>query len=221
MLLFPSVVCHRERRRPADGIYLHYHLHYWFDVIFFNYIIMKKYLLLLAIIGFGVAMLCSIGFGVSYGGESTSSEESKGISEEEKKELLENCNYKKACELKEFSTAYEIVDKLKEETDRIKYVYSHQPILCDNTQKKSDEAERYVILQESLYLLESEGTNSLMRIVGIGKEHNAEGWLYRELLDVAKKIGDTDLVNGIENIIQLNKAHQAGYGISDTITPLH
>lgn len=46
-----------------------------------------------------------------------------------------------------------------------------------------------------------------MRIIGIGKEHNAESWLYPELLDVAKKTGDTDLANRIENIIQPNNSN--------------
>jgi hypothetical protein len=168
---------------------------------------MKKYLFLVAIIGFGVATLCSCGSG------STSSEEPKGISEKEKEKLVEAKNYKKACELKEFPTAYEIVDKLKEVTSEKKVWYEGHSYLDSAypnykaAKEKSDEAERYVVLQESMYVLESEGTNGLMRIIGIGKEHNAEDWLYPELLDVAKKIGDTDLANKIENIIQPNNGN--------------
>ena len=161
---------------------------------------MKKYLVLTVIIGFGVATLCSCG--------------------SEKEKLVEAKNYKKACELKEFSTAYEIVDNLKKETSEKKvdadkdadaaargYSWAKETVSkYEEAKKVSDEAERYVVLQESMYVLESEGTNGLMRIVGIGKEHNAEDWLYPELLDVAKKIGDTDLANRIKNIMQSNNS---------------
>lgn len=176
---------------------------------------MKKYLVLVAIIGFSVATLCSCGSG------STSSKGSMGLSDKEKKELVKTDNYKKACELKEFPVAYEIVDNLKKETSEKKvdadkdadaaaegYSYAKKNVSkYEEAKKVSDEAERYVVLQESMYVLESEGTNGLMRIVGIGKEHNAEDWLYPELLDVAKKIGDTDLANRIENIIQPNNSN--------------
>ena len=70
-------------------------------------------------------------------------------------------------------------------------------------QRNFVEAEKYVILQEAIYVLESEGAEGLMRIVGIAKEHNAEEWLYSELLDVTNKIGDTDLAERIQNIIKL------------------
>ena len=170
---------------------------------------MKKYLVLTVIIGFGVATLCSCGSG------STSSEGPKGISDKEKKELVETNNYKKACELKDFSTAYEIVDNLKEVANRAKVEYEEFKQFWrdeyyqkwENANQKAKEAERYVVLQEALLVLESEGTNGLMRIVGIGKEHNAEDWLYPELLDVAKKIGDTDLANRIKNIMQSNNSN--------------
>ena len=69
----------------------------------------------------------------------------------------------------------------------------------------SEEAERYVVLQESLIVLESEGSNGLTRVVGIAKENNAEGWLYSELFDVANKIGDKDLAERIQNIISSEK----------------
>ena len=139
---------------------------------------MKKSLIMLAIIGFGVATLCSCGSSPS---SSKDSEDTKGLS---KFVIAED--YRKACELKEFSIAYEIIDKLKKEKG----------------ENVSDEAEKYVVLQEALFVLESKGIDGIMRIVGIAKEHNAEGWLYIELLDVAKKMGDTDLANRIENIIQ-------------------
>lgn len=157
--------------------------------------------------------------------EVTSSEGPKGISDKEKKELVENGNYKKACELKEFSTAYEILDKLKEKTTKEKIKYDADKQYSwrkgeafsryEEAKKISDEAERYVVLQEALFVLESEGTNGVMRIVGIAKEHNAEGWLYIELLDVAKKIGDTDLANRFETLIQSTISNLSNMSLSD------
>ena len=139
---------------------------------------------------------------------SCGSKSGEGLSEDEKKELVESLNYKKACELKDFSTAYEIVDKLKEVTSEKKKVYESVSNFnhifkaeYQAAKDKSDEAERYVVLQESLIVIESEGSNGLMRIVAIAKEHNAENWLFSELLDVAKKIGDTDLAERIQNMI--------------------
>lgn len=133
---------------------------------------------------------------------------------DEKKEMIESLNYKKACDLKDFSSAYEIVDKLKEKTSESKkelakmlniysedYANKEYGTYYTEDLKKSDEAERYVVLQEAITVLEESGTNGLMRIVGIAKEHNAESWLYEELLDVARKIGDTDLADRIINIM--------------------
>ena len=135
---------------------------------------------------------------------------------DEKKEMIESLNYKKACELKDFQTAYEIVDKLKEVTSKKKvrargdanaadegYSYAVESVSeYEEAKKVSDEAEKYVVLQEAITVLEESGTNGLMRIVGIAKEHNAERWLYSELLDVANKIGDTDLAERFQNIIK-------------------
>ena len=137
---------------------------------------------------------------------SNGSQSSEGASDEEKRELVWKLNYRKACELKEFLTAYEIVDKLKDQTSQCKIKYAEWRRNEDlseyeESKKKSDEAERYVILQESMFVLESEGTNGLMRIVGIAKEHNAGRWLYSELLDVAMKIGDADLADRLQNMI--------------------
>ena len=68
-------------------------------------------------------------------------------------------------------------------------------------QREFAKAERYVILQEAIYVLESQGAEGLMRIVGIAKENNSEDWLYDELLDVANKIGDKELAEKIQNMI--------------------
>lgn len=128
----------------------------------------------------------------------------------------ENINYKEACEKQNFQKAYKIVDILKEEADKRKEEYagytggwfdfesSNEKEACqkwENAKKKAEEAEKYVILQEAMFVLESEGTKGITRIVGIAKEHNAEAWLYSELTDVAGKIGDTDLEESINNIV--------------------
>lgn len=128
----------------------------------------------------------------------------------------QDMDYKKACEDKNFEKAYEIIDKLKEKTSEAKVNWEENnhgnfpwtrkaKAEYEEAKKISDEAERYVVLQESLMVLESEGTNGLMRIVGIAKEHNAESWLYSELFDVANKIGDKDLAERIQNIISSEK----------------
>lgn len=125
----------------------------------------------------------------------------------EKAKLIEDLNYRKACEMKDYLTAYEIVDKLKEKTLewKIKYDidYNNQYVRSNyvETEKKSDEAEKYVVLNEAISVLESEGSHGLMRIIGIAKEHDAEPWLYYELIDVAMKIGDSDLEERIKEII--------------------
>ena len=135
-------------------------------------------------------------------------------------------DYRKACEEKDFVRAYEIVDKLRQEVSDAKIDYDkaserikHKGLFGEGpgpapleeygeakgkyevAQKEFAKAERYVILQEAIYVLESQGTEGLMRVVGIAKENNAENWLYDELLDVAKKIGDTELAEKIQNMI--------------------
>ena len=182
---------------------------------------MKK-TLLFAMIGFGLATLCSCG---SKSNPSLDLKEPTSLS---KLEIAKD--YKTACELKEFSTAYEFVDKLKKVTSEKKIKADEVAKNAKNgmssaiavvseyeeAKKVSDEAEKYVVLQEALSVLESEGTNGIIRIVGIAKEHDAEGWLYIELLDVAKKIGDTDLANRIENIIHSTINNLSNMSLSDT-----
>ncbi len=129
----------------------------------------------------------------------------------------QDLDYKKACEEKDFLKAYQIVDKLKEETSIKKQEYYNKQVVViigeeddgsevsdpeyNEAKKKSDEAERYVILQEAMFVLETQGTNGLIRIIGIAKEHNAEEWLYSELADIARKIGDSELEERINNLI--------------------
>ncbi len=133
--------------------------------------------------------------------------------ERDDKEESENypTMYKKACASKDFEKAYEIVDKMKKETSQAKvkmevdrdspFCYPKSKAEYEESEKRSTEAERYVVLQEAITVLENEGTNGLMRIVGIAKEHDAESWLYDELKDIARKIGDTALENELEQIV--------------------
>jgi len=137
------------------------------------------------------------------------------ISKSDLRSMVYDRDYKKACEVKEFNTAYEIVDKLIEETNKAKAQWkSEQGLFArkgdrekyqveyEAAKKKSSEAEKYVILQESLFVLESDDPNSLVRIVGIAKEHNAEDWLYSELIDIEEKVGNSELV---EKLKKMNK----------------
>lgn len=122
-------------------------------------------------------------------------------------------DYKKACSNHDWDAAYEIVDLKKEkmqsyyekkETHRndswgdAKDLYRAK---YDTAKKEYEEAFRYVVLQEAIVTLEENGENGIMRIVGIAKEHKAEGWLYKELLDVAKKIGDDGLAERFQKIM--------------------
>ena len=126
-------------------------------------------------------------------------------------EILQELNYREACEGKDFEKAYQMVDKIKVlANDAHEEMYNHRGSKewsvylqrGDFYEEKAKEAERYVVLHEAMFVLESQNTDGLRRIVGIAKEHNVEDWLYSELLDVAKKIGDTDLENRIETMIQ-------------------
>ena len=187
---------------------------------------MKKYLFLIAFLFLGLGLTTFSGCGSKSSSSKVSevSEDTMGLSK-----LVIAEDYRKACELKEFSTAYEIVDKLKKKTSEKKvkadadaknaekgWSFALKSVSeYEETKKVSDEAEKYVVLQEALFVLESKGTDGIMRIVGIAKEHNAEGWLFIELLDVAKKIGDTDLANRFESIIQSTISNLSNMSLSD------
>ena len=116
-------------------------------------------------------------------------------------------NYVKACEEKDWAKAYAIVDDLREDYEELKEdysYYSHSSDVsdmrkskeldekCDHARAKYHEAKKYVVFHEAMYVLEENGENGLLRIAGIIKEHNAK-WLYRELIDVARKTSNKDL----------------------------
>ena len=125
-------------------------------------------------------------------------------------------DYKKACSNHDWDAAYEIVDLKKE---KMQAYYEKKEESKDNTlftsardrdrakydtaKKEYEEAFRYVVLQEAIVTLEENGEDGIMRIVGIAKEHGElnELWLYNELLDVAKKIGDDGLVERFQKLM--------------------
>lgn len=138
-------------------------------------------------------------------------------------EKKDDLNYKKACELKDFSTAYEIVDKLKEIELAKHSEYEAEPhdvfwggpnydkdkkrVEYEAAKKNASEAERYVVMQEAMYVLESQGADGLMRILGITKEHeDCAGWLYNELLDITSRMGDKELYEKMQHL------GNSGYG---------
>lgn len=94
--------------------------------------------------------------------------------EKAKLESLHN-DYVKACEKYNFEKAYKIVNK-------IKTIDKH----------KNPKHEKYVVLHEATYVLENEGVNGLTHISFIAKEHNA-GWVYKEILGLAKSMSNDDL----------------------------
>ena len=161
--------------------------------------IMKKFYFYFTIIVLTAFVMTSCGSKANRASEKLS---------DEKKELIESLNYRKACENKDFLTAYEIVDELKSRTSYAKVEYDAAGYdyktkyfsKYQEAKKVSDEAERYVVLQEAMLVLESEGSNGLMRIVGIAKEHKVEAWLFHEMADLANKIGDTDLETKFNNM---------------------
>ena len=128
-------------------------------------------------------------------------------------------NYVKACEEKDWAKAYAIVDDLREDYEELKEdysYYSHSSDVsdmrkskeldekCDHARAKYHEAKKYVVFHEAMYVLEENGVNGLLRIAGIAKEHDAE-WLYDELIDVAKKTGDKDLEEKLENMVNTER----------------
>jgi len=124
-------------------------------------------------------------------------------------------DYKTPCEEKDFAKAYEVVDILKEIAStcesrsdgggaEAKSWYTDY----QNARAAAEEAERYVVLQEGLYMLEQGDDVGLMKIAVIAKEHNAD-WLYKELESVARSTGNDELV---EKIIKMDP-HRA------TLTP--
>ena len=109
--------------------------------------------------------------------------------EKEMQNYEESRDYKTPCEKHDFVKAYKAVDKLKQDAQNERF----DPTAQSNYTNNYEEALKYVVLQEALYVLEENGEKGLPRIVGIVKEHDAN-WLYEELIDTYQAIGDDDLV---------------------------
>lgn len=144
-----------------------------------------------------IIMLCAMGIALaSCGGGSTT--ESGSTTE----------NYKEACEQHEFQKAYSFVNELKKEMQDFENRYGREIQDCregfwtlgqgkltefENLKKNLEDAEHYVVLQETTYILESQGLEGLVKISMVVKEHNAE-WVYKDLIDIAVAMGNEDLV---------------------------
>jgi hypothetical protein len=114
-------------------------------------------------------------------------------------------DYRKACEEHDFIKAYQIVDDLDKELLNVDDDHYYVALA------RADEAKRYVIVQEAMYLLEQGGDANLMRIVGIVKEHQAE-WLYDELIDVCRalRMALSSLDDGIIRIEETSSPGEEG-----------
>ena len=153
---------------------------------------------------------------ISCGGADKKSEEVKS---EERSYRSYNGDYRKACTNQDWDNAYEIVDELNKPVQYYLKEYEHRKASkgekdgytaeykaqYESAKKSYEEALRYVVLQEAMVTLEESGENGIMRIVAIAKEHKAEDWLYKEMLDVAKKIGDDGLTDRFKKIVNNNK----------------
>ncbi len=120
--------------------------------------------------------------------------------------FFQDKDYRTPCEEKNFAKAYEIVDNLKEIASKEEGLYNENKDGHNDggaayraARDLSEKAERYVILQEGLYMLEQGDDIGLMKIAVIAKEHNAY-WLYDELEEVARNSGNDELANKIRKM---------------------
>lgn len=146
---------------------------------------MKKYLVLVAIIGLGVATLCSCG------SKSTSSEEEKTVTGSDGKVYT---NYREACRNGDFDAAYSILEKKREEfekfkeenemeikkvkkgifKDKISYDRSNQE-KYDAMVKNYEDGMDYVFNAEMLYLTSQNTEESSNRILYLLAESEIPG----------------------------------------------
>ena len=121
-----------------------------------------------------------------------------GASKVSSKELLKNGDYRTACANGDWSTAYNIVGKLKDEANDYKAKNANIMFLdncaeeAKNLRDKYTEAEHYVVLQQCMTLIDEGDEGSMMRIAVIVNEHKAE-WVYDELEKIAKQMGNDEL----------------------------
>lgn len=172
-----------------------------------------------------IVMLCAMGIALA----------SCGDNAEKKSAELEQ-DYREACENKEFAKAYAAVAELRAIYTEISAQEPEFPKdndlsdLVNHEQKRNDahenylKAEKYVVIQEALTAIETNGTNGLGRVAIIAKEHpmcachfckndekskyNNPSWIYEVLLEYAKSSGDEELQTRIQNIIDKNSNTQ-------------
>ena len=152
----------------------------------------------------------------------------KSSSENEKKNAELEQEYREACENKEFAKAYGAVAELRdiytkastqcpsESEGKVSFEeYANFEIGVQNAHDNYLNAEKYVVIQEALTALETNGKNGLGRVAIIAKEHPMHGncffcgdkidrehrWLYNTLLEYATSADDEELQEKIQNII--------------------
>jgi hypothetical protein len=97
-------------------------------------------------------------------------------------------DFQDACSEHNWEEAHKIVKKLEVQDSKLPWGSNEYVKAC-----------KTVVLQESLSIIEEHGVNGLVRIVGLIKEYDAD-WVYRELLDVAIKIGDKELATRLSEM---------------------
>lgn len=150
-----------------------------------------------------IIMLCVMAVALaSCGGSSTA-----------EKEPEEPEDYIEACEQGEFIKAYSVVNKLKGKMQN--YENGHagniqwgreglsigmdELATYNNLKKNFEDAERYVVLQEATFILESQGLEGMTKIAMIVKEHDAK-WLYKDLIDIAIAMGNDEMADRMKKL---------------------
>lgn len=137
--------------------------------------------------------------------------------------------YKEACENQEYGKAYTAVEKLRIMSEEIatqeperKYdnhnnrtnrkEISNWRTKYDNAKNNYIKAEKYVVLNEATYVLETQGMEGMTRLAYIIKEHKAK-WVIKDLVDMAKAIGKEELVESLNqlNLIQVKNKYEEMY----------
>lgn len=124
-------------------------------------------------------------------------------------------DYKKACDANDYVLAHEMLtamngDLLKYQEDNkdamegalgnhsLVYRSDEEKVrLFDTYYNEYKEIERYVILHEATYILESQGLAGLPRISFLAKQYKAD-WLYDSLQDIALSLGNDEIINRLE-----------------------
>lgn len=108
----------------------------------------------------------------------------------------------KACENRDWSKAYEILDRYKKNMENAYTRYQESKgILYDGADERAEyyrensnylDARKYIVVQECVYLLESDGISALPRIHMVMKEHDCD--YYDDIIEIAITMNNPDLV---------------------------